>query len=59
MCPLCNPVKQEWHTIFDKSKLDELSSFLGEQLHHFSDIDDPETACNAIIDAYQTGRKKI
>ena len=56
--PLCHPKKHKWHTVFDKNKLEELSSYLHEQLHDFTNIDDPETACNAMIDAYQQGIKK-
>ena len=36
-----------------------LSAHLMEHLQHFTEIDDPELACNALIEAYKTGILKF
>ena len=53
------PRKPGSRTVFDKNKFDELSAHLMEHLQHFTEIDDPELACNALIEAYKTGILKF
>ena len=44
--------------VFDKSKMDDLSHFITEELCYFDTISDPNEACTAIISAYQRGIDK-
>ena len=48
-----------FHMIFDKSKYEELSSYLSKQLQTFTDITDPEIACSTIINVYKEGINKF
>ena len=56
--PQLPPKKVDFHTVFDKSKYEELSSYLMEELQNYTDITDPERACNLLINAYQKGIQK-
>ena len=44
---------------FDKSKFEELLCYLSEQLQAFTDITDPEIACNTMINVYKNGINKF
>ena len=57
--PQLSPKMPTFHMIFDKSKYEELSCYLSEQLQTFTDITDPEIACNTVISVYKEGIKKF
>ena len=50
-----SPHKPEWNTVFDKSKFEDLSTYLSEHLGNFCEMTDPEEACNILINTYQNG----
>ena len=57
--PQLSSKKPTIHMIIDKSKYEELSSFLSEQLQNFTDITDPEIACKTMINVYKEGINKF
>ena len=54
-----SPKMPTFHMIFDKSKYEELSCYLSEQLQTFTDITDPETACDTMINVFKEGINKF
>ena len=46
-------------TVFDKNKFNELNEFLSQKLVNFSELTDPNQACNEIISVYTEGIQKF
>ena len=52
------PQKPSCYKVFDKSKFEELLSYITANLHNFTNVTDPEEACNILINAFQNGIEK-